>query len=191
MYIVTKKKYFVILGLLRGTQLIAFPIFFFYIFNLNLKNFHHPLFFHLKLQLCLFPCKLWMGTQLACENKILCQINFFSSFSTWRQSLQVFSLTFRANVCRLLLFCLCKVKRHYRLPGKLGIYCFLTGCSCHGAAKRPYLLTCKASIYFLYADVTASFLFVTALSIHSICTLVKEADTWFCCEQKRSMSCWF
>ena len=29
--------------------------------------------------------------------------------------------------------------------------------SCHSAAKRTYLLTCKSSIYFLSADVTASF----------------------------------
>ena len=29
--------------------------------------------------------------------------------------------------------------------------------SCHSAAKRPYLFTCKSSIYFLSADVTASF----------------------------------
>ena len=28
--------------------------------------------------------------------------------------------------------------------------------SCHSAAKRPYLFTCKSSIYFLSADVTAS-----------------------------------
>ena len=89
------------------------------------------------------------------------------------------------------LFCLCKVKRHYLLPGKLGIYCFLTGTSCHSAAKRSNLLTCISSIYFLYADVTASFLLVTAFSIGSFCTLVKYADTWFCCEQKSSMSCLF
>ena len=72
------------------------------------------------------------------------------------------------------LFCLCKVKRLYLLPGKLGIYCFLTGSLCHSAAKRSYLLTCKSSIYFFYADVTAFFLFVTALSIHSISTLVND-----------------
>ena len=29
--------------------------------------------------------------------------------------------------------------------------------SCHSAAKMPYLFTCKSSIYFLSADVTASF----------------------------------
>ena len=29
--------------------------------------------------------------------------------------------------------------------------------SCHSAAKRPYLFTCKSSIYFFSADVTASF----------------------------------
>ena len=51
---------------------------------------------------------------------------------------------------RYYLFCLCNVRRQYLLPGILGIYYFLT-------AKRPYLLTCKSSIYFLFADVTSSF----------------------------------
>ena len=39
--------------------------------------------------------------------------------------------------------------------------------------RAPALLTCKSSTYFLFADVTALFLFVRAISIDSICKLVK------------------
>ena len=45
------------------------------------------------------------------------------------------------------LFCLCNVKRHYRLPGKLDIYCFLTDSSCHSAAKRPYICSLVKQVY--------------------------------------------
>ena len=61
---------------------------------------------------------------------------------------------------RYYLFCLCNVRRQYLLPGILGIYCFLTGVPSLPAIalpKRPYLFTCKSSIYFLSADITASF----------------------------------
>ena len=107
------------------------------------------------------------------------------TFSTWRRvSKFLVWLSRETSVVNFRFTSVLSVqsKRHYLLPGKLGIYCSLTGSSCHGAIKKLYLLTCKSSIYFLYADVTASFLLVAACSIDSICTLVEQADTWFCRE---------
>ena len=85
--------------------------------------------------------------RISVQLKMFYQENNRYTFLAWRQSLQVFSLTFKTNkrlslTPALHLFCLCKVKRHYLLPGKLGIYCFLTGCSCQSAAKRSYIRWC-------------------------------------------------
>ena len=56
------------------------------------------------------------------------------------------------------LFCLCNVRRQYLLPGILGIYCFLTGVPSLPAIALPKGRICSLPpIYFLSADVTASF----------------------------------
>ena len=61
---------------------------------------------------------------------------------------------------RYYLFCLCNGRRPISAPWytrHLLLFNWRLVSSCHSAAKRPYLPTCKSSIYFLSADVTASF----------------------------------
>ena len=104
----------------------------------------------------------------SCHNvDLTCKFTMFSQrqdFNVFRLSTrQTFTLVFHTNVCRQLpLLSVLSVQCQKAISAPwytrhLLLFIWRPVSSCHSAAKRPYLFTCKSSIYFLSADVTASF----------------------------------
>ena len=89
------------------------------------------------------------------------QIDFTAIFSL--STGQTFKLVFHPNVCRQLpLLSALSVQCQKAISAPwytrhLLLFNWRPVSSCYSVAKRPYLFTCKSSIYFLSADVTASF----------------------------------
>ena len=104
----------------------------------------------------------WARLQSYCTYMISkvpsCAFRFFSLSTR-----QTFRLVFHTNVCRYLpLLSVLSVQCQKAISAPwytrhLLLLNWRSVSSCHSAAKRLYLFTCKSSIYFLSADVTASF----------------------------------